>query len=116
PASLGYETRDLTLPAILRRQALRHGERTFLTYLPDGRTYSFAEADRASTRLANGLLALGIRHGTHVALMLENCPEFLLLCFALGKIGAVAVPINTAAKGKLLEYYLAQSNSQALIV
>ena len=67
---------------------------------------SYRDAEEASNRLANGLLAAGIRAGQHVALLLENRPEVLWIHFALGKIGAVAVPVNNAAKGDLLAYYV----------
>ena len=113
--SLGYQTRDLTIGKVLARQARDFGDKVFLTCLPDGRRFTFAQVDRISNRLANGLLALGIGRGAHVAIMMENRPEFILLVCALGKIGAVAVPINTAAKGRLLQYYLEQSDSIALI-
>jgi len=59
---------------------------------------------------------LGIRHGDHVAVMLPNCPEFLWAVWGLGKLGAVAVPINTAAKGELLQYFLSQSDSAWVVV
>jgi len=36
--------------------------------------------------------------------------------FALGKLGAVAVTINTAAKGEQLRYFLDQSDSKILIM
>lgn len=113
---MNHRTEDLTLPRVLARQARALGDRKFLTWLADGRSWSFAQADADSTRLAAGLRERGVRKGTHVALMLENCPEFLLLVFALGKLGAVAVPLNTAARGKYLQYYLDQSDAQFLIV
>jgi crotonobetaine/carnitine-CoA ligase len=113
---LTYRTEELTLPNVLARQARERGDRKFLTWLPDGRTWTFAEADTASTRLANGLHASGVRKGTHVALLLENSPDFLLLVCALGKLGAVVVPLNTAARGRLLQYYLDQSDAEVLIV
>ena len=47
--------------------------------------------------------------------MLENSPEIVLLYVALGKLGAVSVPLNTAAKGELLAYYLKQSDSEMVI-
>jgi len=47
--------------------------------------------------------------------MLDNCAEFLFLWFALAKIGAVEVPINTALKGPLLVYLLNHSDSKILI-
>ena len=48
--------------------------------------------------------------------MLPNCPEFLWVIWGLGKIGAVAVPLNTAVKGDLLRYFLDQSDASCVIV
>ena len=54
---------------------------------------------------------LGIRKGDHVAVMLPNCPEFIWTIWGLGKLGAVTVPLNTAARGELLRYFITQSDS-----
>jgi len=59
---------------------------------------------------------MGIVRGTHVAVMMDNCAEQLLLYFALGKIGAVTVPINTASRGDLLKYYLDLADVEAVFV
>ena len=112
---MGFAVTDLTIGHILEAQAGKYGDRTYLHYIPDGRTYSYKEAHRLSSVIANNLLALGIKQGEHVAVMLENCPEQLLLYFALGKIGAVAVPVNTAARGQLLQYYVAHSDCVGLV-
>ena len=104
------------MPAVFTRQVQRYGDKTLLTYLPDGRRFSYREMDALSNRLANSLLAQGIAKGTHVALMMDNSPEHLLSAFALGKIGAVSVPINAACKGQLLAYYLDQSDATWVIV
>ena len=54
---------------------------------------------------------LGIRKGDHVAIMMPNCPEFIWTIWGLGKLGAVTVPLNTAARGDLLRYFITQSDS-----
>lgn len=110
-----YDLRDLTIGYVLRRQAERIGSKTFLTDLAAGTSFTFDDVHRLSNRIANGLLALGIERGDHVALMMDNRAEHVLLHFAIGKIGAVAVPINTGARGKLLSYFLNQSDSKALV-
>ncbi|RBI69870.1 ATP-dependent acyl-CoA ligase [Roseovarius sp. TE539] len=102
-----------TLGAVLAQQAQKYGERSFLTF--EGRDYSFAEIDRRANRIANALAARGIGKGDHVALFLGNHPEFLFLIGALARLGAVAVPLNTAAKGELLDYFLRQSEARALV-
>ena len=38
--------------------------------------------DLAANRIAQGLLATGVRPGDHVAVMLPNCPEMVFLIFA----------------------------------
>lgn len=99
-----YPLEQRTIGTILADCARRHGERTYLTFGED--VYSYEDAERLSNRLAAALFELGIRAGDHVAIMMDNCPEYLWLVFALGKLGAVGVPINTAAKGAQLGYYL----------
>jgi len=111
-----HKIRDLTMGHVLAEQVAKNGDKVFLTYLPDGRHYTFRDLDRFSNKLANGLLAQGLGPGSHVAILMENCPEQVLSFFALGKIGAVAVPINAAVRGDLLHYFLDQSDSTALFV
>lgn len=101
------------LGQLIEERARRHAGRTFFRF--EDRTISYAEFDALSNRLANGLMAIGVRKGMHVALLIDNRPEIILLYAALGKIGAVSVPVNTAAKGELLAYYLTQSDSEMVL-
>jgi carnitine-CoA ligase len=66
-------------------------------------------------RAANGLLALGVKPGERVAIMMGNRPEFLWVHFAIGFIGAVSVPVNTSQRGATLHHVLADSDSAAVI-
>ncbi len=108
-----YPIRERVFGRLAADKAAEHGDRPFIFF--QDRTVSYRELDLLSNRLANGLASLGVGRSSHVALMIENKPEIILLYFALGKLGAVSVPINTAAKGELLGYYLAQSNSEFVI-
>lgn len=105
---------ERTLGTLLAVQARSHAERPCLLF--EGARFTYGEADRLANRLANGLLAVGIQAGDHVALLLDNKPEIVWLHFALARIGAVPVPINTAAKGELLSYYLQNSDSCAVVL
>jgi crotonobetaine/carnitine-CoA ligase len=109
-----YETDQRTVQTVLADKAERIGALPFLHW--NGRTFSYQDLDDLTNRYANGFATLGIRKGDHVALMLDNSPEFLWALWGLGKLGAVAVPLNTAAKGDLLTYFLAQSDSTTLCV
>ena len=110
-SDFNFRTEELTLGTVLQRQIQTYGEKTFLTWLPDGRKYTYRQMDLLTNRLANNLLARGVAKGTHVAVMMNNSPEHVMLAFALAKLGAVSVPINTACRGQLLSYYLEQSDS-----
>ena len=109
-----YELHERTMGRILAEKARRIPGKTFLIW--EGRSWSCAELEEMTNRYANGFSALGIAHGDHVAVMLPNCPEFFWVSWGLGKIGAVAVPINTAAKGELLRYFLDQSDASCVVV
>lgn len=109
------DVRECTFAQVLSRQREAHGGKTFLHFLPDGRRFSYRDMDEMSGQIAAGLVAMGVAKGSHVAVMMENCPEQLLLYFALGKIGAVTVPINTAARGEQLRHLVALSEATVVV-
>lgn len=91
--------------------------------LPDGdalvfqnQRWSFGELEAESRRLARGLLALGLEPGDRVAVWSPTCAEWILLMFALAKIGAVLVTVNTGLRARELAYLLAQSECRALFM
>ncbi len=65
--------------------------------------------------LAAALLALGVRRGDHVAVVLPNRPEFLYAWFALASLGAVIVPLNPALTSRELQEILRHSDAAGLI-
>lgn len=107
PASIG---------AFVKERAATLGDRPAGVWFEDDVTVSYAELDRRSDTLAAALLERGIRKGAHVAMMMPNVPAFVFSWFALAKLGAVLVPVNTAYTGAELDYLLNQSDAQALIL
>ena len=80
------------------------------------RALTFAEWDRRATRLANGLLGLGLAKGDRVAVLAYNCVEWMELYAALARAGLVAVPINFRLTSTEIRYIVDHSESTALIV
>ncbi|WP_323033552.1 class I adenylate-forming enzyme family protein [Paracoccus sp. (in: a-proteobacteria)] len=70
------------------------GERLLWNFFESGETITYAQMRRMVNGLAVRLVALGITKGTHVGVMLPNIAAFPLTWLALGRIGAVMVPIN----------------------
>lgn len=104
----------LVIGEALRTQAQTHRNETFLKFRAGEIT--FGEADAMTNRVAQGLSAMGVGRGDHVAVMLPNSADFLYVIFALARLGAVAVPINTALRSELLRHTLSSSDSSMLIV
>ena len=83
--------------------------------LCDDRAYSYREMMQWSRRLASGLIACGVRPGSHVAVLLGNFAEFVAVKLAIARVGATAVPVNFLLRRTELHYILEQSDSVALI-
>src|SRR6185437_444653 len=109
-----YPLKQRTIGHLLADKAKRIGDRTWLIF--GEQRYTYAQAHDLSNRYANAFRGLGIRKGDHVAVMMANCPEFIWTIWGLGKIGAVTVPLNTAARGELLKYFITQSDSICVVV
>jgi len=104
------------LGTFLAIQADRHGDAIALNYFQEGVSLSYRALDTRSNRVAANLLGRGLRKGAHIAVMLPNCSASAIVWFAIMKIGAVIVPVNTAYGGKELDYLLNQSDAQAIII
>jgi acyl-CoA synthetase (AMP-forming)/AMP-acid ligase II len=96
--------------------AARTPEMPFLEFFQQGEKYSYREISDLSDRLADSLCGLGVRKGTHVALMIPNGPAFVVCWFALAKLGAVMVPVNFNYTAGELAYVLRDSDSQFLVI
>ena len=107
---------DFTMGQLLEDTASRFPENDALVYPDRGLRYSYRDFDALTDRVAKGLLRLGIKKGDHVAIWATNVPEWVVLQFATGKIGAVLVTVNTNYKSAELRYVLEQSDATTLFL
>jgi long-chain acyl-CoA synthetase len=105
-------------------------ERTLLDYLRDavaqrpdapailfkGTTVSHARLERESDAFAAALVELGIGKGDRVALILPNCPQFLVAEMGAWKAGAIVAPLNPLYSDREIEEALARSQPAAIVV
>ncbi len=80
------------------------------------RELSFAHWHERATRLANGLLGLGLAKGDRVALLAYNRVEWMELYVALARAGLVAVPINFRLTPPEIAYIVQHSGARACVV
>jgi crotonobetaine/carnitine-CoA ligase len=102
------------LPNILARAAQAQPDWPFILHGDD--IYRYGDVELATTQLAHGLRRWGVARGSRVAIILDNRPEYVLTLFAIAKLGALNVPINVAARGELLRYYMEDAQCTHVIV
>ena len=83
---------ETSVADIVRRHVGERPQAPALVMGDDVLTY--AELDRRANRVANGLVAAGVKPGARIALLAKNGLEFFELLFGTMKAGAVLVPVN----------------------
>ncbi len=102
-----------TIPALLEEQALTFPDHEAV--VGSGRRLSYRALRDETLRAARGLVALGVRKGDHVAILMHNRPEWIVAFLALQQLGATAVGLNTWATPRELQYALAHAEVKFLI-
>ncbi len=103
------------LPRILGARAAEHPDRPYLRF-GEGPWLSYGEVDARANRVANGLVARGVRPGESVSVLLPNCEEFVPVWFGILRAGAVMSPINTAYKGDFLSWTIGLVEARVLVI
>jgi long-chain acyl-CoA synthetase len=113
PATLGPYP-ELTLPDYVAEAAAQRPDRPALLF--KGRTVTHGELQRRSDAFAAALAALGVATGDRVALLLPNCPQFLICELGAWKAGAIVVPLNPIYTQPELEGALARTGAETIVV
>ena len=109
-----FTARRHTIGDLLARTAARFPGRTALVWGELRETY--AELDRTVNRVANAMAARGIRQGDRVVLLAHNSREFVLVHFALAKLGAISVPVNFMLNADEVAFIIEHAGGTSFIV
>lgn len=104
-------------------------ERTLLDYITDaarerpdhpallfkGSRISYGELERLSDVFAAALVKLGVRKGDRVALLLPNCPQFIIAEVGTWKAGAIVAPLNPIYTERELESSLSDCEAETMV-
>lgn len=113
PYSSRFRTEQRTLLHLLRAQADQRGDQTWLVF--DGHErMTYGQAQDAVNAVAHALLDTVGAH-SHVALLLRNQIEFMPAFLGAMAAGGAAVPLNSEARGPLLEFVIAKSDANAIV-
>jgi long-chain acyl-CoA synthetase len=115
--------------ADVRRSLAPYPNRTLVDYLDalagsdpgkpailfKGTTLSYGQLDAESTAFAAALAEIGVRKGDRVALVLPNCPQFMIAEFGAWKAGAVVVPLNPTYSEREIEQTLDSTRAETVV-
>jgi long-chain acyl-CoA synthetase len=104
---------DKTLVDYLSALSREYGDRPALLF--KGRSISYRQLDEESTAFAAALWSLGVRKGDRVAILLPNCPQFLVAEFGAWKVGAIVVCVNPTYTEREIEQALGTTRAETIV-
>lgn len=104
--------KKLTIGEVLENNARKSPDKQAVVFGELSLTYR--ELSKAAHDLGASLHGLGIRKGDRIAVSLPNWPEFVITYFAIAKLGAIIVPLNTKLSPKELDFIL--NNAEVSLV
>ncbi|MFH1102427.1 MAG: AMP-binding protein [Pseudomonadota bacterium] len=90
-----------------------HPQKPAILY--EGREITYEDLNHRADRTACWFQSIGIEKGDRVAVMLENCPEFMEIYIACARLGAIFVPVNFRLAGSELDYIIRNSRPRLFI-
>lgn len=102
-----------TVTGMLARAVASHASREFLVI--DRQPVCYEEVDHLSNAMAHELQKLGVHYGDRVVTLFDTCLDVFTCWFAINKLGAVWVPINTAYRGDFLRHQVNDAGAKIAI-
>ncbi|MBN2283763.1 MAG: AMP-binding protein [Deltaproteobacteria bacterium] len=98
---------------LVKESVYRFPLKTALVFM--GREVTYREMDELSDRLATALVAMGVRKGDRIAVVLPLSIQAVLAFHAVIKLGAISVPCNVMFQDNEMSYILNDSGAQTVI-
>src|SRR5215211_7528814 len=114
--SVEPETRifDGSLYELFSRAVEEHRGKTALGF--HSTTFEFGRLQDLVEKMAASLAASGVKKGDRVALMLPNCPQYVVSFFATVRLGAIVTQINPMYVEREIGHILNDSGAETIIV
>ena len=93
---------DLTLPQLLARAVAKSSDDTALFYM--GAKITYGKLQKHVNRLAAGLQSIGVAKGDRVAIMMPNCPQFVIAFFGIQRAGGIVAATSSMYTAREVAY------------
>ncbi len=105
---------DISVFGMLEASARKYPGTTAIAWF--GRKLSYGDLLAETERCSAALAALGVAKGDRVALIMPNCPQYVIAYYATVRLGAIVVGNNPLYTKREMEYQLKDSGSKVVIV
>lgn len=109
--SLDYPVKPLS--QLLAEAAQKAPQQAAYSY--GGKESTYAELEQLTNRFASSLHLLGVKKGSRVAVMLPNCPQFVISYYAIVRVGAIVVNVNPLYTERELLFQLRDAGAETII-
>lgn len=110
---LEIEIPNKDLATLFFDNAKIHAKETFLIF--EGKKKTYGQVSKEVTKLANSLLKLGIEKGDRIALLLPNCPQFIISYLSTLAIGGITTTISPLYSAPEIKLQLTDSGATTII-
>ncbi|MCA1987786.1 MAG: long-chain fatty acid--CoA ligase [Desulfarculus sp.] len=107
------EIPDKSIPQVFDEAAAKFGGKPALIFY--GKKISYQELREQTDRFAAALANLGVRKGDRVALLLLNCPQYVIAYLGALKAGAVVTPVSPVYTSQEVRHQLTDSGAQVVV-
>ncbi|MEV0274263.1 AMP-binding protein [Hamadaea sp. NPDC050747] len=107
---------DLTIPALLHRNATEFADLPALSTLDRDDTRTWAQLRDEVAELAGGLAEIGLQPGSHMLIMMSSRPEHWLIDLAAVHLGAVPATVYPTLSTEQLRYLAVHCGAQVLVL
>lgn len=110
---LNYRLGEQSLHEYLKQNAVDYPEKTAYNFY--GREISWQELHEMALKFAAFLNTKGMKKGSHIALYMQNSPQYLIGHYAIQMIGGVVIPLNPMYKRTELDYMINEAEIEVII-
>lgn len=104
---------DISVYELLSRAAEKYPNQTATIFM--GAKLTFMELREQADRVAAALAKMGVKKGDRVAVMLPNCPQYVITYYAVLRLGAIVVQTNPMYVERELLHQLKDSGAETII-
>lgn len=109
-----FKKADQTVFEALYEASLRYKDNYAIGFM--GRNISYTDLVAGVEKTAKALVEAGVKPGDAVTFMMPNCPQGVMVYYAISRIGAVANMIHTLSSPENIAFYMNKAKSRYIVI